>query len=124
MLNDYLLSRGLTQFVIDDLLPYISEDGQQGFFWDKADIMNPCCFCWPGQKRFVVVGNCPNGDGIAIDTENEMGAIFYLALALSNGEQPWDEVAIKVADSPSDWISKIIVDDFPYDYYDAFDSKC
>ena len=120
-LGDYLLSRGLSQEVIEELLPHIPEREDDGVFCDMASIMNPDrCFYWPGQTRFVVVGQCPNGDGVAIDTQTKSGAVFYVAHELLGGDRPLEDVVVRVADSPSDFIQKFLDDDgFPYDYYDA-----
>jgi hypothetical protein len=120
-LGDYLLSRGLPQEVIDELLPYIPEDSDDSVFCDAATIMHPDrWFYWPGQTRFVLVGQCPNGDAVAIDTQNTPGAVFYVACELAGGDRALEDVVVRVADSPSDFIHEFLEDDgFPYDYWDA-----
>lgn len=120
-LSDYLLSRGLSQKVIEALLPHIPEHADDGVFRDAASIMDPDrWFHWPGQTRFVLVGQCPNGDAVAIDTQKTPGAVFYVACELVGGEQPQDAVVICVAESPSDFVQRILDDDdFPCDYWEA-----
>ena len=120
-LGDYLLSRRLPQKVIDELLPYIPEDSDDGVFCDAASIMDPDrWFYWPSQTRFVLVGQCPNGDAVAIDTQKTPGAVFYVACELADGDRPQDEVVICVAESPSDFVQRFLDDDdFPYDYWEA-----
>jgi hypothetical protein len=119
-LGVYLLSRGLPQEAVDELLPYIPEEGQESAFCDAASIMHPeRWFYWPGQARFVPVGQCPNGDAVAIDTQKEPGAVFYVAHELLAGTRPLEEIVIRVADSPSDYVQKLRKDDFPFDYWEA-----
>jgi hypothetical protein len=120
-LDDYLLSRGLSRKVIEELLPCIPEDGGDGLFCDAASIMDPDrWFYWPGQTRFVPVGQCPNGDAVAIDTQKQPGAIFYVAHELLGGGRPLEDVVILVADSPSDFVQRFLEDDgFPYDFFEA-----
>jgi hypothetical protein len=68
----------------------------------------------------VVVGQCPNGDGVAVDTQKEPGAVFYVAHELLGRGRAIEDVVVRVADSPSDFIQKFLQDDgFPYDYWDA-----
>jgi hypothetical protein len=122
-LTRYLASHGLAQNVIDKLLPLVPTlmpERSCGTFYDAASIMNPDrWFHWPGQRRFVVLGQCPNGDGVAIDTEKEPGAVFYVAHELLGSDRPLDETAIRVAGSPSDYVQKLLEDDFPFDYWEA-----
>ena len=120
-LAHYLARRGMPQQVIDDLLPYIPRPGKQHVFCDAATIMNSeRWFYWPGQTRFVVVGQCPNGDAVAIDIQKEPGAVFYVNHELVNDDRPLEETVIRVADSPSDFIQKFLDEgDLPYDYFEA-----
>ncbi len=120
-LSDYLLSRGLSRKVIGEFLPHIPERAGDGILCDMASIMEPDrCFYWPGQTRFVVVGQCPIGDGVAIDTQTESDAVFFVAHELLGGDRPLEDVVVRVADSPSAFIQEFLEgDDFPYDYWDA-----
>jgi hypothetical protein len=122
-LAHYLASRGLRQQVIGELLPFIPSkppEASPGAFYDAATIMNPQrWFCWPGQTRFVLVGQCPNGDGVAIDTQKEPGAVFYVAHELVGSNRPLEQVVIRVAGSPSHYAQGLLEPDFPYDYWDA-----
>lgn len=120
-LGDYLLSRGLSQKVIDELLPYIPNGSDDSVFCDAATIMEPeRWFYWPRQTRFVLVGQCPNGDAVAIDTQKTPGAVFYVACELAGGDRPDDEFVICVAESPSVFVQRFMNDaDFPYDYWEA-----
>jgi hypothetical protein len=119
----YLASRGVAKQTIGDLLPHIPskmQDVPADDFCDAASIMAPDrWFHWPGQSRFVLVGQCPNGDGVAVDTEIEPGAVFYVAHELLGSERPVDEVVIRVADSPSDYVRRRSEEDFPWDFYEA-----
>ena len=59
-LSEYLRSRGLSEKVVDELLPYIPDDADNGVFIDPASIMNPDKWLyWAQQTRFVVVGAVP-----------------------------------------------------------------
>jgi hypothetical protein len=119
-LTQYLQSQGLKQTVIDDLLPYIAPHGESGFFWDAARIMAPCEFYHLERVNgFLLVGSCPDGSCVAINTASENGAVFYIALEYLSANYPVEEMVIQVAESPSDWISKVCEDDFPYDYCEA-----
>jgi hypothetical protein len=122
-LSHYLASHGLAQNVIDELLPFVPAvmpERSCGTFYDAASIMNPDrWFAWPGQTRFVAVGQCVNGDGIAVDTEKEPGAVFYVAHELLGNDRPLDEMVIRVAGSPSDYVQKLLEGDFPFDYWEA-----
>lgn len=119
-LTQYLQSQGLKQLVIDDLLPYIAPHGESGFFWDAASIMAPCEYYHLERvKGFILVGSCPDGSCVAIDTTSENGAVFYISLEYLAANYPVEKMVIQVAESPSDWISKVCEDDFPYDYCEA-----
>jgi hypothetical protein len=119
----YLASRGLREQVIEDLLPFIHRkmpEASSGAFYDAANIMDPeRWFSWPGQTRFVLVGQCANGDGVAIDSQKEPGAVFYVAHELVDSKRPLEEVVIRVAESPSHYVQGLLAEDFPYDYWDA-----
>lgn len=122
-LRAYLKNRGVDQPTIQDLLLYIPEKMNAepiDDFCDAKRIMDPdSWFYWPGQKRFVVVGHCPNGDGVAIDTQIQQGAVFYVAHELLHDGQPLDDIVVKVATSPSHYVQLRGEDDFPWDYWDA-----
>ncbi len=79
-LGHYLAGRDLTRQVIDDLLQYLPCPAKKHFFYDVAGIIElDRGFGWPGHRRFVVVGDCPNGDLVAIDTRKEPGAAFHVS---------------------------------------------
>ena len=120
-LCEYLRSRGLLQKVVEELLRYIPDDADDGVFCDAASIMDPDrWFYWPGQTRFVVVGQCSNGDGVAIDAQKQPGSVFYVAHELLGGDRPLDDLVIRVADSTSDFVQRFLEDDgFPHDYWEA-----
>ena len=121
-LEIWLNKRGVTKETILDLLQHIPDEMQDmaiDDFCDAETIMKPDeWFYWPNQDRFVLVGQCPNGDGVAIDTKNKPGTIWYVAHELLEIESN-NEIIIEVADSPSDYVSKRDDDDFPWDYWDA-----
>lgn len=116
-----LARRGMPQQVIDDLLRCLPRPTRKHFFYDAASIMKlDRGFDWPGRTRFVMVGDCPNGDLVAIDTRKEPGAVFYVSHDLVAEDRPLEEVVIRVADSPSDFIQKLLdEDDLPCDFWEA-----
>jgi hypothetical protein len=122
-ISAYLASRGVPQRTIDELLPHIPgrmQDLPSDDFCDAVAIIDPDrWFYWPGQTRFVMVGQCPNGDGVAIDTEKQPGAIFYVAHDLLGGDRSVDEMVIWVADSPFAYVRMRGKDDFPWDFWEA-----
>lgn len=120
-LSQFLLEQGLQKKVIDELIPHLAPDGECGFFWDAPTIMAPCEHCHLERvKGFILVGNCPDGSFVAIDTASENGAIYYIALEYLAANYPVEEMLVQVAESPSEWISKLCEDDdFPYDYHQA-----
>jgi hypothetical protein len=120
-LTDYLRSRSLSPKVIEELVANIPDQPDDGLFHDAARVISPdAVFYWPGQTRFVVVGQCPNGDGIAIDSQSATGAVFYVAHGILGLGRPLDEVIVRVANSPTDFVQRFLnEDDFPYDYWEA-----
>lgn len=118
----WLKKRGLSQRIIEELLAYVPQTINEmpiDDFCDADSIMNPDkWFYWPDQTRFVLVGQCPNGDGVAIDTESTTGCIYYVSHDLLS-ESPLEDITIKVADSPSDYVNKKSDDDFPWDFWEA-----
>jgi hypothetical protein len=122
-IRQWLKNRGLPEKIITDLLQYLPEQTNQlpiDDFNDAERIMHSdSWFYWPDQTRFIVVGGCPNGDAVAIDTEKEQGAIFYVAHELIGMEYALEEMVIKVASSPSDYVEKRSDDEFPWDYWEA-----
>ena len=88
-------------------------------FCDSEKIMNSQnWFYWPNQTRFVLVGQCPNGDGVAIDTESSSGEVYYISHDLLH-EERLNDMIIKIAESPSDYVSKRNLEDFPWDFWEA-----
>jgi hypothetical protein len=124
-IGDFLHSRGLSREAIEELLPWIPAHGEDGVFCDAARIMDADrWFYWPGQTRFVLVGQCPNGDAVAIDTQEHPGAVYYVAHEFLGGDRAIDDVVIRVAESPSDFVERFIDNsDFPYDFFEARDQS-
>jgi hypothetical protein len=120
-LANYLLSRGLSQKVIDELLPLIPEVSDAGIFRDAASITAPDrWFYWPEQTCFIAVGQCPNGDAVAIDTHGHSGAVFYVAHELIGRAHKLEDIVVRVADSPAEFARRFLEEDeFPDDYWDA-----
>ncbi|NJL59128.1 MAG: hypothetical protein HC887_05255 [Desulfobacteraceae bacterium] len=118
----WLKQRGLSQKTIEDLLPYIPETMNElpvDDFYDADSIMNSDrWFYWPDQTRFVLVGQCPNGDGVAIDTEINPGCIYYISHDLLH-DKSIEDIIVRVADSPSDYVKKRSLDDFTWDFWEA-----
>jgi hypothetical protein len=81
MLKKWLLARGLSIEYVDQLIPLIPDDEPEfsfGWFYTEELILNPDrWFYWPNQTRFVLVGQCCNGDGVALDTDSYLGTTLY-----------------------------------------------
>jgi hypothetical protein len=120
-LVQYLSSRGLPQRVIEELLRYIPSRKREHVFYDGARIKDPDkWFYWPGQTRFVPIGQCPNGDAVAVDSQREPGAVFYVAHELVGTGQPLERIVVRVAGSPSEFIKSFLEEtDFPFDYWET-----
>ena len=104
------------------LLPRKMPKASCAFFYTATYIMNPDkCFYWPGQTRFVLVGACPNGDGIGIDTDIHPGAVYFISHEHVGSGAKIEDMTVKVADSPADYARRIYEgdDDFPMDYWEA-----
>ena len=123
--RQFLIDRGLSKETADELvalLPKRTPDVACACFHDADHIMNPDkWFYWPGQSRFVLVGQCPNGDGIGIDTEVHPGAVCYISHEHVGGSTAMEDMTVQVASSPGDFLRKIqeMGDEFPMDYWEA-----
>ena len=74
-------------------------------------------FYCPQNTRFIVIGKCPNGDGISIDTGCSSGAVFYICHETMHSAL--EQSFIKVASSLRDYVDKSQGPDFPTDYWEA-----
>ena len=114
------LSTSFAAAEVNSLAGKVMNDLPADDFCDADRIVNPDrWFYWPNQTRFVMVGQCPNGDGVAIDTEENVGSIFYVCHEMINREKPMGEMVVKVADSPGDYVRKRGSPDFPWDFWEA-----
>jgi hypothetical protein len=103
------------------LLPKTMPEAAIGFFYTEEYVRNPdkWFFC-PDQNRFVLVGQCTNGDGIAIDTQANPGAVYYVCHDRVHQDCPIEDMVVSVASSPGDFAHAILEDDsFPADFWDA-----
>lgn len=122
-LADWLKGRGLLVSTIEELLPLIPEEASDfsfGWFSPPQQILNSeRWFHWPGQSRFVFVGQCPDGSGIAIDSTVVPGAVFYVSPDAIGTDPSSGEFTVQVADSPAQFALYAQADNFPVDYYEA-----
>jgi len=114
---EWLLGQGVDQDTIELLLVLA---GKSGGFETPDRIMEPdSWFHFPGNTRFIRIGNCPNGDGIGIDMTRNPGPVYFIdheRLQLDDIE----EISVRVADSLQDYVQKSSKNpDFPYDYHEA-----
>jgi hypothetical protein len=122
-ITEYLRARGLRQLVIDELvhlLPEKSPHFSNGFFYCAQDVMeSERWFTWPEQGSFILVGQCPNGDGVAIDAQSKLGAVYYVAHELIGNGLSAKEVVVRIADSPTGYVQRLLKGSDPSDYWDA-----
>jgi hypothetical protein len=76
------------------------------------EIINAC----PFDEGFVVFGDCPNGDMVAIDVKRNVGTIHYLSHEESDG---CSFPSIKVANSMEQFLDRLGNDKMPTDYHEA-----
>ena len=70
----------------------------------------------PFDAGFVVFGDCPNGDPIAIDVQNNVGTIHYLSHEETDGcEFP----SFQVAESMGNFLKQYANEKMPIDYHEA-----
>jgi len=75
----------------------------------------------PEKSGFLIVGSCPNGDPIALDTAADPGSVWYMGHETMHSK-PLRSIAIRVADNLVQFINNLVEDDdFPFDYYSAKD---
>jgi hypothetical protein len=114
--SHWLSRRGVAQDTIELLLRLSKKSG---VFETPERIMEPdVWFHFPGNTRFILVGSCPNGDGIGIDTIQKPGAVYFIDHERLHLDI--DEIAVCVADSLQEYVQQCSdVPDFPYDYHEA-----
>ena len=67
-----------------------------------------------------MVGSCPNGDGIGLDTIEKPGAVYFIDHERIGIGLPESEITVCVAGSLQEYVRRVIDEpDFPYDYYAA-----
>jgi len=110
---------------VDELIPLLPKRMPKmacAYFYNADHIMNPDkWFYWPTQTRFVLVGQCPNGDGIGIDTIIHPGALYFISHEHVGGDTAMEDMTVKVASSPNDYLRKSqeMGEAFPVDYWEA-----
>jgi hypothetical protein len=94
--------------------------GKSDFFESAERIMDPdVWFHYPGNTRFVLIGSCPNGDAVALDTTVEPGAVYFIDHETVR-DAATDECIVKVADSLPGYLQACGDDpDFPFEYHEA-----
>jgi hypothetical protein len=117
--SDWLASRGVPRDGIDKLLELLPHSAD--LFETPERIMeSDCWFNYPDNSRFVLLGSCPNGDAVAIDTADQPGAIFFIDHERVHDDIPDSERAARVANSLTDYVQSCLDDpDFPCDYHEA-----
>jgi hypothetical protein len=124
-IQQFLQDRGVPADAIQELvalLPRKMAEASCSYFYTAKHIMHPDkWFYWPGQTRFVLVGQCPNGDGIGIDTKVHPGAIFFISHEHLDVDAKDEDVTVQVAASPADYARKIQMgnEDCPMDFWEA-----
>ena len=116
----WLAQRKLPLKTIASLMEHV---GKKGLFESAERIMNPDqWFHFPGNTRWVLIGSCPNGDAIALDTVREPGAVYFINHETVQSDIADDARTAKVADSLPEYL-RASVDDpaCPFDYYEAKD---
>src|SRR5205807_6850504 len=116
--GDLEVAPALPRKTIASLMEHV---GTQGLFESAERNMDPdVWFHFPGNTRWVLIGSCPSGDAIALDTIREPGAVFFLNHEAVQSDITDDERAAKVADSLPDYLQACSDDPyFPFDYYEA-----
>jgi hypothetical protein len=80
------------------------------------DIIDAC----PFDDGFVVFGDCPNGDPVAIDVKRNVGTIHYLSHEETDG---YSFPSFKVANSMEQFLIDLGNDKMPADYHEALSWK-
>ena len=116
--SHWLLKHGVPQDAIG-LFLVLTE--KQGVFQTPEKIMDPdSWFYFPRNTRFVLVGSCPNGDGIALDTVTKPGAMFFIDHERLHDTIPDSERSVCVADTLEQYVQRSLDDPkFPSDYHEA-----
>ena len=80
------------------------------------EIIDAC----PFDSGFVVFGDCPNGDPVAIDVKQNVGTVHYLSHEESDG---CSFPSIRVANSMEQFLTDLGNDKVPTDYHEALSWK-
>lgn len=114
----WLKEHGLPADSIEALIKYA---GKAYVFETPARIMTPdIWFHFPGNTRFVLVGSCPNGDAIAVDTKDEPGAVYFIDHERVHENISDRERTVRVAASVPEYLQCCRDDpEFPFDYHGA-----
>ena len=121
--KNWLAHRGVQEDSIRDLLVFLK---YPGLLECPKRIMNPdSWFYFPNNNnRFILIGSCPNGDGIAIDTGKNSNAVVYINHEYAGDkETPIQCKFIQVASSLIDFAKQSQDTSFPSDFYEAKNTK-
>jgi hypothetical protein len=100
----------------------LMELSTQGGIVETAErIMDPdAWFYFPGNSRFILIGSCPNGDAIALDTLEVPGAVYYIDHERVHDDIPDRDRVVRVADTLTKYVDRCLTDpNFPQEYQDA-----
>ena len=95
--SDWLSDRKVSNDAIQLLLVLLKKPN---IFETAEKIMEPdSWFHYPNNQRFVLLGSCPNGDGIGLDTAEKPGAIFFICHERIQDDLPDSDKMICIADT-------------------------
>lgn len=114
----WLIARGVSE---QDTKILVSLSGVGNLFEPPQRIMQPDdWFYYPSNRRFILLGTCPNGDAIAPDTLENRGAIFFICRERVHEIVADSEVSVCVAETLDDYLNGCTENpDFPQDFRDA-----
>ena len=126
-LKSYLERQQVPLKVIKELFDNLPEKTpleSDGYFGSEKSIFNTnkpeSWFNFQKNSGLLVVGFCPNGDPVVMDVKVNKGFIYYLSHEeMSDDLYTFEDISIKVANSPQDYINKKQQDSFPWDYWQA-----
>jgi hypothetical protein len=121
----FLRSKGLTEEAIDFLGKYVLKKSayvsaiefhaEDGWLGANADDFVPIAL----RDGLLIIGSCPNGDPLAVDVREQLGAVGYI-----DHETMWQSINVRevffvLARSPGQLVLGLDDDRMPLDYYEA-----